>query len=296
MMNLKRYLLAGVALAAFAGFRWDTPYETEIQQWHQQREAALRKEDGWLNLAGLFWLTEGKNSFGADDKNAIVFPRGKSDARLGYLVLSQDSVTLEAAPKAQITHQGKPVKKMTIFGPSAPQPIVLEHQSLRWVIIKRGNRYGVRLRDLKSPLLASFKGIETFPVDPAWRVEARLVPSDTVRHIPITDVLGMTHPEESPGTLVFEVAGQTHRLDAVKSGDKLFILFSDPTNASESYATGRFLYADKPGADGKTILDFNKAINPPCAFTDFATCPLPPRQNRLAVAVRAGEKRYGHHE
>ncbi|MFM8488780.1 MAG: DUF1684 domain-containing protein, partial [Bacteroidota bacterium] len=157
-----------------------------------------------------------------------------------------------------------------------------------------GDRYAVRLRDLEHPALATFRGVETYVPDTAWIFRARL--ERTVgKKIPITNVLGQVNMMESPGTLVFTHKGTAYRLDAVEDDGKLFILFSDETSGSATYGTGRFLYAEIPGSDNYTVLDFNKAINPPCAFTVYATCPLPPAQNSLPFAVTAGEKRYGEH-
>ncbi|WP_448519948.1 DUF1684 domain-containing protein [Rhodoflexus sp.] len=266
-------------------------YAEEIRQWHEERKAALMKDDGWLNLVGLFWLREGENSFGSDSRNDIVFPADKATAKLGTLILSNGSVRFVAAPRAEVTADSIPVKDTLIFV-DQQQPVVLAHKSLRWFIIRRGNRYGVRLRDLEHLALKRFTGIPMYDIDRRWRIRARLEPATADKLISITDILGQVSQQPSPGTLVFDWQGTSYRLDAVESGEKLFIPFADETNKQHTYAAGRFLYADKPDSTGYTILDFNKAINPPCAFTEFATCPLPPPQNRLPLAVKAGEKRY----
>lgn len=268
-------------------------YVEEIRQWHHQREEALKQEDGWLNLAGLFWLREGVNTIGADNRNDVVLPKAKADAVLGKLILSNGNVRFVAAPKAEVSAGRVRVTDTLIFSDSSKNPVVLAHGSLRWFIIKRGNKYGVRLRDLEHPALKNFTGVPMYEIDRRWRIRAHMEPAAFDRTIAITDVLGQVSYQPSPGTLVFEWEGKTYKLDAVESGEQLLILFGDDTNMHQTYAAGRFLYAEKPDSTGYTILDFNKAINPPCAFTEFATCPLPPPQNRLALAVRAGEKRYG---
>ncbi len=283
---------------AVSGFRIaDEPtYRETLDTWHRQRVEALKAETGWLNLAGLFWLTEGANTIGSDPGNTLAFPDKKAPTQLGTLRLTNGTVTFEAAPGELVRADGEPLRTpTTIFGADLKKPVTLSYGPLRWFIIKRGDRYAVRLRDLESPDLKRFTGIDRFPADEAFRVKARIEKPEQPRTIPILDVTGQTSQQPLVGTLVFEIGGKTHRLDAVGEGERLFILFGDATNAHDTYGSGRFLYADRPGDDGQTTLDFNRAINPPCAFTAFATCPLPPKQNRLTVAIRAGEKRYGEH-
>ena len=270
----------------------DSTYENEIKEWHTKREEALKTENGWLNLAGLFWLENGRNSFGGDGKNKIVFPSDKSPANLGDLVVENGQITLEAKPEAEIYNNDQLVTKLTIF--PSDKPVVLKHKSLRWFIIKRGDKFAVRLRDLESPFLKEFKGIDTYPVSEDWKVKAKFEPTEG-RKISIIDITGRLDQQDSPGVLVFNIKGKDYRLDALKSGEGFFVLFGDSTNKKETYGSGRFLYTEKLDAEGFTYLDFNKAINPPCAFTPYATCPLPPKQNILAVAITAGEKNYGHH-
>ena len=282
-------LLFGVILFAFKA---DEAYENEIKDWHKKRVEGLKAENGWLNLAGLLWLEEGENTFGGDIENDINFPKDRSKASLGKFILKDGKVTVVANENADIFQDDQPVKELEIF--PSEKPIVLKHQSLRWFIIKRGDKYAVRLRDLESQHLKDFKGIDTYPIQTAWNVKAKFEPT-TGKKIAITDITGRTADQDSPGTLVFNIKGKEYRLDAVGSEKNLFILFADATNKKETYGSGRFLYASLPDADGYTWLDFNKSINPPCAFSPYATCPLPPKQNKLALAVTAGEKKYGEH-
>lgn len=268
-------------------------YGAEFGKWHQERMESLRSATGWLNLAGIFWLREGDNTFGASGENNIVFPVGKCPEKLGTFSLENGSVSLLPSPGQEIRIGEVVVREKTRVFP-ADQQIVMEYGPLRWFVIKRGDRYAVRLRDLEHPALATFRGVETYPPDTGWIVRARLE-TTAGKKIPVTNVLGQVNMMDSPGTLVFKLKGKEYRLDAVEDDGKLFILFSDETSGTETYGTGRFLYAGKPGSDGYTVLDFNKAVNPPCAFTVFATCPLPPAQNTLPFAVTAGEKRYGEH-
>lgn len=248
-------------------------YSTEIRNWDSSRVRALKAENGWLNLAGLYWLKEGTNTYGTDKSNDLVFPKGSAKAKAGTILLSNGVVTMD----------GK-----AIFHPDSMHNPVISYGSFRWSIIKREDKYGIRLRDLNSPLVKQFKGLERFPPDTAWRVKAFLQKGKG--YVMITNVLGQTIKQESPGKLIFSIKGKTYSLDAITEGDQLFIIFGDETSAITTYGAGRYIYCALPDKDGFTVLDFNKAFNPPCAFTDFATCPLPPKQNLLPIEVTAGEK------
>lgn len=266
-------------------------YNMEIDAWRKNRVDELKAEEGWLNLAGLFWLKEGINSFGSSDDNDIRFPAGKIPARAGFLLVNQGTVSI--TPTVNITQGGKPMGKGVIYSPDSITNPTLKYGSLRWFVIQRDKSVGIRLRDLESEGVQKFKGIVNYPTDPAWRVEAKVEKPNEPRMIDITNVLGQTTSQASPGTLVFVINDNEYRLDALDGGkDELFIIFGDDTNASETYPSGRYVYVKRPDSEGKTILDFNKAYNPPCAFTAFATCPLPPKQNILNLAVTAGEKKY----
>ena len=267
-------------------------YVSDIQAWRVQRVASLRGENGWLNLAGLFRLQEGKNTFGSDPSNDLVFPKG---ARfLGSLILEDGAVQAEIAPDVLVYQGDSAVQKKEIFS-QKEEPIGLQHQSLRWFVIQRGDHYYVRLRDLESSNLTRFRSMDNFPIDKRWCVEARLEPAATDFKLAVVDVIGTSSMQPSPGAFVFSIAGNEYRLYPTWEGEELFFVFGDDTNGDTTYGGGRFLYASKPDADGKITLDFNKAYNPPCAFTAFATCPLPAKQNRLPLEVKAGEKNYGGH-
>lgn len=269
----------------------DGAYEAQIREWHQKRIESLKEESGWLNLAGLFWLEEGVNNIGGDEKNDIVLPKDKSKPFLGEIVLAKDKITFKAKNDAAVFEGDKPVDQLDLFPDG--KSVTLRHQTLRWFIIKRGDKYAVRLRDLESQYLKEFSGIDRYPVQEKWRVKAKFEPT-TGKKVAITDVTGRTDDQDSPGTLVFSVGDKEYRLDAVGSTEKLFIIFADQTNKKETYGAGRFLYSTVE-ENGTAWLDFNKAINPPCAFSPYATCPLPPAQNKLGLVVSAGEKRYGEH-
>jgi uncharacterized protein (DUF1684 family) len=265
-------------------------YLEEIRQFDSSRVAYLKSDNGWLNLAGLLWLSEGRNSFGSDPNNNIVFPGAGVPALAGYFELNKGVVTMIAEPVSGIKVDGKLRQKAVIYHADSSHLPVSAMGSLRWTIKKSDYQYGIRLRDLEHPAVKEFLGLERFPVDTSWRVRAYLKKSSG--GIPITNVLGQTINLESPGKLIFTINGTEYSLDALWEGEQLYIIFGDETTGVTTYASGRYMYARKPGPDGYTILDFNKAFNPPCAFTDFATCPIPPKQNWLPVAVTAGEKGY----
>jgi len=284
----------GIASANIAFSQNGSGYQKQIDEWHAKRISSLKADNGWLNLVGLYWLDDGRNSFGSNKQNKIVFPQGTITELAGYFVRSGNTVKLIANENAHIKVNNEQVKEALIFTDSAQAPVV-SSGDLRWTIIKRGDKIGVRLRNLKSSAAIDFKGVPRFAVDSFWRIAATLQPAGNGANILITNVLGQTSVQKSPGKLVFKFNGAQYSLDALEEGNELFIIFADATSGSTTYPSGRFLSAKKPDADGHTVIDFNKAYNPPCAFTDYATCPLPPKQNDLPFPVTAGEKYDGHH-
>lgn len=271
-------------------------YEQELEQWRAKRLADLKGENGWLSLIGLFWLREGENRFGSDPAGEIVFPEGKAPAHAGTLRLAGGRVTLETQPGSGIRSGGREVSTLELQSDEGGQPTPLELGSLSFHVVKRGDRLGLRVRDRESPARAEFKGTEYYPADGKWVVSARFEPYEPPKKVPILNVLGMETEETAPGALAFEAGGREYRLQALREqgSEQFFIIFADQTSGRETYGAGRYLYADPPGADGRVTLDFNRAHSPPCAFTRYATCPLPPRENRLALRVEAGEKYLGH--
>ena len=255
--------------------------------------ANLGKEDSWLTLVGLFWLHPGTNSFGSGSENVVRLPAGKAPEVAGSFILQGDRVRVEAKEGSGITSGGKPVKSADLVSDDIGDPTELKLGSLTFYLIKRVGKNGIRVKDSENPLRVNLKGLDYFPTDPAWRFEARFEPFVPPRKIPIVNILGMTEDEPSPGQIVFNVGGKEYRLDPVLEAGSpdLFVIFRDETAGKETYGAGRYLYTDPP-KDGKVILDFNRAYNPPCAFSPFATCPLPPRQNRLPFRIEAGEKAF----
>lgn len=285
--------LATLALAT-AAVAAGTDEQSGVLQWRAQRVAALTSDTGWLCLVGLLWLKDGANSFGRSPGNVLVLDNPSLAGTAGTFIVAGQAVRFVAAAGAGITHQGEPVKSVELVTDAAAEPTVLSSQSLRFFVIQRGGKLGVRIRDVDSPRRRAFQGLEYFPISDAWNVTARYKPYVPVRHIPIVNILGMQEEAVSPGAIIFTRDGQEWRLDAVLESPEdtqLFVMFADATSGHETYGGGRFMYIPLP--EGNTaVVDFNKAYNPPCALNDFATCPLPPYQNRLKLRVDAGELSY----
>jgi uncharacterized protein (DUF1684 family) len=262
-------------------FRADDAYTKEIQAFRNARLNSLKSENGWLNLAGLFWLNEGINSFGSDEKNDFVFPKDHSDPFLGELLLKDGKVFYQTVSDTMLVYRDD------------IQAPVISHRSLRWFIIKRGDKYAVRLRDLEGEYLKAFQGIDCYPADSVYRIRADFVPTKG-KMVTIIDVTGRAYQQESPGLLRFKIGKKTYDLETSQEGNNLFVVFGDLTNKKQTYGAGRFIDTALPNAQGKVLIDFNKAYNPPCAFTPFATCPLPTAANKLAVEIKAGEQFHGH--
>jgi len=267
-------------------------HRREVEAWRAERLARLRGEGGWLSLAGLYWLKPGANRFGADRANDLVLP-ARVPARAGSFRLESGRVTVEALPGTPLMLAGKPITRAELRSDAAGDPDVVALGDLTMQVIARGERLGIRVKDPQSPARQGFKGLSWFPVRPDYKVSARFVPHPAPVSIAVPTVIGTTETMPSPGSALFELGGQSMRLDPVlEPGEaRLFFIFRDATSGRSTYGGGRFLYADPPKEKhGSIVLDFNKAYSPPCAFTPYATCPLPPAQNRLPIAIEAGEK------
>jgi uncharacterized protein (DUF1684 family) len=273
----------------------EAAYRGQIEKWRSERIRLLTADDGWLTVIALSWLEPGDNSIGAATTNRIVLPAAKAPPLLGRIRLAGGKARLEVASGVEVTHDGAKVQSLDLASDEGGKPTIVRHGTLSFYLIKRGEKLGVRVKDSANTARKSFHGIDSYPVDSEWRLDARFEPYPPKKAIAIPNILGTVSQEPSPGAVVFQIGGKEYRLDAVdeQGEDEMFLIFGDRTNGTETYGAGRFLYAPRPGRDGKTVVDFNKAYNPPCAFTPFATCPLPPPQNRLPIAVEAGEKRYG---
>lgn len=271
----------------------DEEHRQEIESWHKQRAESLTSEDGWLTLVGLTWLEEGPNRLGSAPDSEVVVPSDKMPGAIATITVNGTEARIEIVPDVVVLHEGQSVESMNLATDAEGEPTVLELGDLTFYLIHRDGRLAVRMKDRNHPARDTFSGIETWPIDSSWRFHARLEPHDPPKTVPIPNVLGTVSQQSSPGAVVFEHQGQVYRIDALgeEGTDELFLIFADATTGRETYGGGRYLYAPVD-ADGEVDLDFNKAYNPPCAFTAYATCPLPPRQNRLSVRIEAGEKSY----
>lgn len=263
-------------------------YRNRIAKWRKDQEADLKKDGGWLSVAGLFWLKEGENRLGTDPSCGVLLPPGSAPGFAGTLTLNEGRVTLHVADCVTMTRSGKPVMTQEMHSDHTGAPDRVDLGSLTLTVIQRGGRTGIRLYDKNSASRKAFHGMHWYPIDPTYCVTADFVPYEPPQTLAITNVLGDTQEVPCPGYVAFTLHGQTYRLEAQSSGNGLFFNFQDETSGETTYPAGRFLDAPKP-QNGKVTLDFNQAVNPPCAFTTFATCPLPPRANRLAVRIAAGE-------
>ncbi|MFL5319086.1 MAG: DUF1684 domain-containing protein [Myxococcaceae bacterium] len=277
-----------IALAVMTMVSATAALEAEEKKWHEERVAHLTAEDGWLTLVGLHWLEEGENPAGSDPASKVHLVAA-APAKLGTFVRKGKSV--EFKPAVPVTLNGKPFSGGPLKTDAAGAPDVLRVGTLQLLVIDRGDRLGVRVRDSEADARKHFVGLERFPVSADWRKDARFELAPEGKKISIPNVLGQVSDEPLYGTAVFTHEGKEYRLLATKEDDELFFVFADPTNRKTTYGAGRFLYTELP-KDGKLVLDFNRAFNPPCAFSAFATCPLPVKENRLPIPVEAGEKRY----
>ena len=262
-----------------------------LEQARAERVQRLTAADGWLTLIGLHWLSLGENTVGSAPDNTLRFAAGP--AHFGRVHLGPDGrVTVQLADEVAATIQGQTVRTGELNYGTA-QPTLVAAGTVSFFVIKRGDKIGLRVKDSASARRRDFVGLDYFPVDASWRIEALWVAFAEPRQVPITNRLGQTAPAPVPGKAVFTREGRTYELLPIDegAGEPLFFVISDATSGDETYAAARFLYAERP-RDGKIVLDFNRAENPPCAFTPFATCPLPPPENRFPVRIAAGEKNY----
>lgn len=271
-------------------------HRAAIEGWRAERLESLTKPDGWLSLVGLLWLEPGEQTFGRSPEADLSLDNANLPPRAGLFTVTAGQVSFTAVPGVAVQHDGQPVDTLALAPDNTGEPTILSIGTLRFYVIRREGRLGVRLKDSAAPARVEFRGLDYFPIDSAWRVTAELVPYEPAKRIPILDVLGIQGEMISPGALVFELDGTEYRLDPVleKGVTDWFIILADQTSGHETYGAGRYLYVAPP-RDGHTVIDFNKAYNPPCAFSNFATCPLPPAQNRLPMRITAGEKTYGSH-
>jgi uncharacterized protein len=268
----------------------DAAYRQSFERWKGELVDDLKQN--WLRLAGLFWLKPGENSFGTDAKNSIVFPKGPTHA--GSFEMRGRDVTLQLAPGVQANVDEEPISSVKLEADITGNPTVVKMGSLQFNVIVRGERVGIRLKDLASKSERRYPGPQFFPIDMRYLVSAKWEPAEAKKTIDVPNVLGDVTATPVAGAAVFTINGQEFRLTDLRGDPSkgLFLVFSDLTSKTQTYPGGRFLQTE-PVANSTVLLDFNRAYNPPCAVTPYATCPLAPKENRLTVAIPAGEK-YDH--
>jgi len=286
-------LLSSVIFASCSqsGATFDVSVHTqEVLEWRTWRMQRLKHPEGYLNQIGLYWLEPGSYRFGAATTNDIVFGGGAA-AEIGVFTVTDQGVSMTVAEGVEVLSDGVPVRDIEIPADTTNEPIMVTHGSLAWTVVERVGRYAVRLRDFEHPFVEAFGPLPYFDIDPALRVSAKLKRYAEPKIANVGTVIeGLGYHPESPGLVEFELDDQVYTLEAYTSGEQLFYVFGDQTNRDATYGAGRFLYSASPGDDGVTVLDFNKAYSPPCAFNDFSTCPVASPRNRLPVRIEAGEK------
>ncbi len=288
-MSRRLTLLALIGLMAIHAA--DLSYKQTVEAWRAQRLDELKKDDGWLTLAGLSWLKDGPNRCGSDAAADVILPAESAPANVGLFDFHDGKATFTAAPGVIANLNGKSSPPAILQTDDKGAPDIITIGSVSMLVIKRGDRYGIRVKDTRSKSRREFRGLHWYPVKPAYLVTAKFVAAPAELMVP--NVLGHVDKMPSPGYVTFELNGSQIRLDPTVEGDALFFVFKDLTSGKGTYGAGRFLHTPLP-KNGKVLLDFNEAYNPPCAFTPFATCPLPPKNNRLKIAIEAGELKYAH--
>jgi len=270
-----------------------TSYRAEIEKWRAEHETEIKKDNGWLTVVGLFWLKTGKNTVGAGSGYDIELTDNFKAGKFGEIDFSGGKAVLTVADGVNATANGKPARLVDLTPDEKGKGPTITTGSQSFFVIKREDRVGVRLKDSNSKARREFTHLNWFEIDPKLRINAKFEKYETPKEVLVPNVLGGEFKMTSPGVVKFKLGDKDFAFETIDEGEgQLFIIFRDLTSRTETYGAGRFLYADWPVGD-TVVLDFNKAENPPCAFTEYATCPLPPQQNRLQIEIKAGEKRYG---
>ena len=290
MASLCGFLMAVVPVVAEAEeSSAEQTHGQQIGDWRKRRHERLSSDDGWLTLVGLEWLQEGGNTVGNSPGHSIRIPGGPED--WGTIYLEGDELRFVPAGDNGVTVDGSEVSEARLVADSQGEPTVVRSGNLSFYVIFRGS-YGLRVKDTNAKILQEFTGVRNYEIQADWKVDTRFIPAEEGQTIPIANVLGQVNPSSVYGYVEFERDGVSYRLLGLgdEDSESLWFLFADRTSGRETYGAGRFLYSDGLPQDGRLVVDFNKSYNPPCAFNDYSTCPLPPQENRLDLAVTAGEK------
>ncbi len=307
-MRIKKRVKLLAGLIAMIGFAVFFFVQREVQarkelsaqlEWqHTRLEELTDRDAGWLNLAGLFWLDQGRATMGVSSENELVLREVDGPGRMGYFTRKGDSITFTIAGNVPVMVNGEDAVEREVpmkdDEGGEGTPTVLSLGDLQWWVISRDGRLGIRVRDLGSQRLQNFAGIDRYNFNPDWKISAQFLPFEKSHTFEYPTILGTTRAEEAPGVLVFEIDGRQYEMVPFErdEGSRLFLVFGDHTNGKTTYEGGRFLYVDLPDGTGQTVIDFNRAYNPPCAFSPYSTCPQPLRQNRLSLDITAGELMY----
>src|SRR2546421_6928161 len=287
-------VLLGVAFVSVTAAGAQMDYVKEIEKWRTDREMNLKKETGWLTVAGLFWLKEGINTIGAGEKFDVRLTDNFKQGKFGEIAFKDGKAALKVEKGVEAQTDGRSISTIDLVSDEKGKPTEIRTGTQIFFLIKREERFGIRLKDSNSEARRNFKGLHWFPIDESYKVAARFEAFPEPKEISVPNVLGGNFKMKSPGALKFSLKGKEYALQPVDEGDgMLFIIFRDKSSENETYKSGRFLYADKP-VNGEAVVDFNKAEDPPGAFTPYATCSLPPPGNSLDAEIKAGEKRYDH--
>jgi uncharacterized protein (DUF1684 family) len=290
MKRITLLLLPLVVAVASAQGTYDM---AALNAFHAERQKVLLADDGWFTVAGLHFLNPGANTFGSDPLNDIVLDYADVPKQGGVITMNGTNVTIKAADGQTLTYNGKPVKEGPLKLAGGGQPAdLITYQSTTFFLHYSGPRLAIRVRDKNVPLRKNFSGLKWYPANPSVRVVGQFTPLATPKTVQAPNILGDLEPFQVAGNVAVTVGGKTANMEAWRSGKQLWFVFRDLTSADTTYPSARFLYTDMPGADGKLVMDFNFARNPPCAYNQWTTCPLPPASNKLAVRIEAGEKRY----
>jgi uncharacterized protein (DUF1684 family) len=283
-------ILTLVATVASAQGTYDV---AALNAFHAEREKILLADDGWFTVSGLHFLNPGENKFGSDPLNDIVLEYADVPKQAGVITMNGTDVTIKAANGQTLTYNGKPAKEGVLHLAADGKPAdTITFKTTTLFLHYSGPRLAIRVRDLNAPLRKNFAGLKWYPPNPAVKVVGQFTPLAKAKTVQAPNILGDLEPFEVPGTVALTIGGKAVNMEAWKSGNQLWFVFRDLTSADTTYQSARFLYTDMPGPDGKLVMDFNRARNPPCAYNQWTTCPLPPSSNKLPVRIEAGEKRY----
>jgi uncharacterized protein (DUF1684 family) len=261
----------------------------DIEEWRKAADENLRKKNSWLALAGLYWLDEGENDFGTDPSNSLVFPPRSGSPRMGVFDLKGDQVTLRVEKGIDLSVEGEVISEINLKPDTSGSPTEIKYKDLTFILIEREDGFGIRLWDNQRPERINFSGRVWYPIQNDYLIRGTYEHYEEDLSLILGRKNGSDMEQKAQGQVNFQLNDQDFSLVAFAQEDgSLFILFHDLTNGNDTYPAGRYLLVAPP-EDGSVEIDFNRAYNPPCAFTDYATCPLPPEQNRLDVSIPAGE-------